>query len=303
MRTWRRCSPSSGTLSTLEQYREQPANAAQIDRRARADAELMGELLRSYGYFDAMVRSAVDAAGAERLRGDVERRAGPGLPLHRGDACRGSTRRPAADAAALREAFTVRADEPIDAAGSGEAAGGAAGGARGARLCLRRGRRRSSSTIDHETRTATLALPVRPAGTRRFGGFIVEGRPLFSARPSGDDRALRAKANPSAPTRIEDLRQALVATGLVSTVTIRPVAREGTDLVDLAIGIEPAPMRTIAGEAGYGTGEGIRLEASWQHRNLLPPEGAVTFRGVAGTREQRSRRSCAATISAGGIRC
>ena len=45
-------------------------------------------------------------------------------------------------------------------------------------------------------------------------------------------------------------------------------------------------MRTIAGEAGYGTGEGIRLEASWQHRNLLPPEGAVTFRGVAGTREQ-----------------
>ena len=50
--------------------------------------------------------------------------------------------------------------------------------------------------------------------------------------------------------------------------------------------IEPAPMRTIAGEAGYGTGEGVRLELSWQHRNLLPPEGAVTFRGVAGTREQ-----------------
>src|SRR5690606_33747777 len=86
--------------------------------------------------------------------------------------------------------------------------------------------------------------------------------------------------------RIEDLRQALVATGLVSSVTIRPRAREGTDLVDLAVALEPAPMRTIAAEAGYGTGEGIRLEASWQHRNLLPPEGAVTFRGVAGTREQ-----------------
>ena len=35
-----------------------------------------------------------------------------------------------------------------------------------------------------------------------------------------------------------------------------------------------------------GTGEGIRIEASWQHRNLLPPEGAVTFRGVIGTQEQ-----------------
>ena len=52
------------------------------------------------------------------------------------------------------------------------------------------------------------------------------------------------------------------------------------------ISLERAPMRTIAGQAGYGTGEGIRVEASWQHRNLIPPEGAVTFRGVVGTQEQ-----------------
>jgi translocation and assembly module TamA len=85
---------------------------------------------------------------------------------------------------------------------------------------------------------------------------------------------------------VEDLRQALVATGLISSVTLRPVARPESDLVDLAVQLEPAPMRTIAGEAGYGTGEGVRAELSWQHRNLLPPEGAVTFRGVIGTREQ-----------------
>ncbi len=94
------------------------------------------------------------------------------------------------------------------------------------------------------------------------------------------------EGEPYRVAQVEDFRQALVATGLVSTVAIRPVARPGTDLVDLAVAIEPAPMRTIAGEAGYGTGEGVRLELSWQHRNLLPPEGAVTFRGVAGTREQ-----------------
>ena len=45
-------------------------------------------------------------------------------------------------------------------------------------------------------------------------------------------------------------------------------------------------MRTIAGELGYGTGEGVRLEASWQHRNFFNPEGALTLRGVAGTQEQ-----------------
>jgi translocation and assembly module TamA len=85
---------------------------------------------------------------------------------------------------------------------------------------------------------------------------------------------------------VDDLRRALVATGIVSTVNIRPVAREGSGIVDLAVGLEPAPLRTIAGEAGYGTGEGIRLEASWEHRNLIPPEGAVRVRGVAGTEEQ-----------------
>ena len=45
-------------------------------------------------------------------------------------------------------------------------------------------------------------------------------------------------------------------------------------------------MRTIAGELGYGTGEGVRAEASWQHRNFFNPEGALTVRGVAGTQEQ-----------------
>src|SRR3546814_608424 len=50
--------------------------------------------------------------------------------------------------------------------------------------------------------------------------------------------------------------------------------------------MKSAPMRTIAGSAGYDTGQGVRAEISWQHRNLIRPEGAVTFRGVAGTKEQ-----------------
>ena len=38
----------------------QTANAAQIDRRARADAELLAELLRSQGYYDAMVEPRIE---------------------------------------------------------------------------------------------------------------------------------------------------------------------------------------------------------------------------------------------------
>jgi translocation and assembly module TamA len=56
--------------------------------------------------------------------------------------------------------------------------------------------------------------------------------------------------------------------------------------VDLDVKLTPAPSHTIAGELGYGTGEGARLEASWQDRNFVNPEGALTLRGIAGTREQ-----------------
>jgi translocation and assembly module TamA len=72
----------------------------------------------------------------------------------------------------------------------------------------------------------------------------------------------------------------------VSSAEVRVVPGASGRTVDLAVDLQPAPLRTIAGELGYGTGEGIRAEASWQHRNLINPEGAITVRGVAGTQEQ-----------------
>lgn len=271
------------SLSALEEYRGDAANAAQIDRRARADADLLAELMRAHGFYDATVTTSVEAApgGGFSVALDVQ----PG-PIYRFAEIRlpGLDETAGDDAAALRQAFTVSEQDAVDAV---KVTGAQAG------LQAELGRRGYAFAevgdpdivIDHETRTATLVLPVRPQGTRRFGRVLVDGTPLFSA----DHIERIARFDEGDPYRvplIDDLRQALVATGLVSTVTIRPVARDGTDLVDLAVGLEPAPMRTIAGEAGYGTGEGARAEISWQHRNLLPPEGAVTFRGVLGTREQ-----------------
>ncbi|NJS13829.1 MAG: BamA/TamA family outer membrane protein [Sphingopyxis sp.] len=49
---------------------------------------------------------------------------------------------------------------------------------------------------------------------------------------------------------------------------------------------EAGPARTLAASAGFGTGQGFRAEASWTHRNLFPPEGALTASAVLGTLEQ-----------------
>ena len=271
------------SLSTLEANRDDPANAAQIERRAREDADLLAEMLRARGHYDAAVRTRVEAgetAGAAEVALEAE----PG-PLYRFAEVRlPGIEAAGADEAPLREAFGIDEQEPVDAAAV--TAGGAA-------LRLELGRRGYAFAdvgtldieVDHQTRTARLVLPVRPEGQRRFGRVIVEGRPLFGARHI-ETIARFEEGDPYRAAELDDLRRALVATGLVSSVNVRPVARPGTDLVDLAVALEPAPMRTIAGEAGFGTGEGVRVEASWQHRNLLPPEGAVTFRGVLGTREQ-----------------
>jgi translocation and assembly module TamA len=268
-------------LSALETNRDDPANAAQIDRRAREDAELLTELLRAHGYYDAEVATRVEAAPSGV---QVTLEAQPG-PLYRFS----EVSLPGIDAAGaeaddLRRAFGVEAGEAVDAAAvtAGEA-----------QLRVELGRRGFAFAdvgaleiaVDHDTRTASLVLPVQPNGSRQFGRIIVEGRPLFSAEHIQTIARFDPGERFETP-RLEDLRRALVATGLVSSVTLRPVAREGTDVVDIVVALERAPLRTIAGEAGYGTGEGARVELSWEHRNLIRPEGAVRFRGVLGTEEQ-----------------
>ncbi len=271
------------TLSTLEANRKDPANAAQIDRRAREDADLLAELLRANGYYDAIVETRVEAAEQQgpvlvtlhAEPGEVYRFASVSLP---------GLEEAGEDAPALRDAFGIDPEEPVNSAAvmTGEAALRIELGERGYAFAEVG---KLDIAVDHQTRTATLVLPVQPSGVRQFGRIVVEGEPLFSAKHVQKIARFRPGERFQAPL-IDDLRRALIATGLVSVAEVRPVAREGSDTVDVAVRLERAPVHTIAGEAGYGTGEGIRLEGSWQHRNLIRPEGAVTVRGVIGTREQ-----------------
>jgi len=132
---------------------------------------------------------------------------------------------------------------------------------------------------------ARAVLPVTPGPLAHFGGISVSGLPPF---PASHVQTL-ARFDPGDPfkrSKVNDLRRALIATGLVASADVRLVPSKDRQTVDVAVHLEPAPVHTIAGELGYGTGEGIRAEASWQHRNFINPEGALTVRGVAGTKEQ-----------------
>lgn len=268
--------------SVLRAERKEEANAAQIDRRARADAELLAELLRADGYYDATVEPDVGlAAGgiAVELTADPGQRYSfasvelPGLEQAAGD-----------EAARLRDAFAVRSGDPVVAQKVIDA-GIALQVALGARGFATAKVGEQDILIDHETRTAKLVLPIVPGPVATFGAITVSGQPEFSAKHVG----IIARFDPGDRFNqpdVDDLRRAIVATGLVSAVEVTPVPRQNGEIIDLDVKLSPAPMRTIAGELGYGTGEGIRAEASWQHRNFFNPEGALTVRGIAGTQEQ-----------------
>ena len=139
--------------------------------------------------------------------------------------------------------------------------------------------------IDHQTHLATLVLPVNPGPVARFGAIHVSGQPPFSARHIATIARFK-RGDIFKRSKIEDLRRALIATSLVSVADIQLEPVDGGRTVDLAVRLEPAPSHTIAGELGYGTGQGARVEASWTDRNFFNPEGALSLRGVAGTKEQ-----------------
>jgi translocation and assembly module TamA len=113
----------------------------------------------------------------------------------------------------------------------------------------------------------------------------VSGQPRFSAHHVAII-ARFARGDPFKRSKIEDLRRALIATTLVANADIQLVPVQGGRVVDLNVRLEPAPQHTIAGDLGYGTGEGVLAEVSWTDRNFVNPEGALTLRGIAGTTEQ-----------------
>lgn len=267
--------------SALEAKRKEPANAAQIGRRASADAELLIELLRSQGYYDATVDSRTERSGdtlAVVLAADAGtqyRFASVELP---------GLEAAGADAAKLRDTFAVKAGDPViaqDVIAGGVALTRALGeeGFAGAKVG------EQDIEINHQTHLATLSLPVHPGPIARFGVIRVSGRPPFGARHLGVIARFR-QGDRFEQSKLEDLRRALIQTTLVANADIKPVPRQGGRVVDIDVRLEPAPTHTIAGDIGYGTGQGALVEASWTDRNFFNPEGALTLRGIVGTSEQ-----------------
>ncbi len=279
-------------LSTIEELDDGDENVAQLAARARKDEELLETLLRVYGYYEGEIirtigtrRAGDDAADRRpRVRFDVI----PGTRYTYGAIDLGNINS-AVDALALREFFGIhvgdylQSDKIVSERFNLDRALGESGYAF-AEID------EPELLIDHERVQGDLTMPVRPNGKYLFGDVTSNDESFLSGR----HLATIARFDPGDVYKrsIEmDLRRAITATGLVSTVDVEarevvPPKGDQPGVVAMDVTMERAELRTISGAIGYGSEEGIRLQASWEHRNFFPPEGALRLRGIIGTREQ-----------------
>ncbi|WP_223799902.1 autotransporter assembly complex protein TamA [Sphingomonas nostoxanthinifaciens] len=271
-------------LSALVANESKPANAAQLDRRAHDDEDLVRQLLRAAGYYDGLVTSKVEVA-PDGTATSVALSVQPGPAYHFAAVTLPGLDAAGHDADTLRAQFRVHPGDAVDADAvlAATVAYRADLGRRGfpfAKVA------EPQVKVDHASHQASLSLAVTPGPRARFGRIVPVGpRPIFTAHHLQDIARFRPGDAYDAG-RLDDFRRALIATGLVSVATITPVTTADPGVVDISVRIDRAPPRTVSGQLGYGTGQGARVALSWEHRNLIKPEGAVTFSGVGGTQEQ-----------------
>ncbi|RDC59320.1 hypothetical protein HME9302_00507 [Alteripontixanthobacter maritimus] len=279
-------------LSKIEELESDEQNVAQLAAQARADQTLLTDLLQAYGYYDAEIRRTVgsvqtdDDAELERpaVRFDIL----PGTRFTFGEVNLGALDT-APDYAALRASFEIMPGDPLDnfRIVEEQADLDRALGESGYPFAAIDA---PELVVDHEDFTGDLTLPVQPGGKYVFGA-VNSSLPDFLSSKHLAGIARFDEGDVYKRSMALDLRRAIIATGLASSVTVTPrevvpPSANGPGTVAMDIGLEKAPLRTIAGSIGYGTEEGFRVAASWEHRNLFPPEGALRLRGIAGTQEQ-----------------
>jgi len=274
-------------LSALEDADGEATNGAQIAARAREDELLAIRILRSEGYYDGTATIAIEqpAQAGEPLRVVVT--AVPGDRYRFGAInIEGAETVPPGLA---REALPLKTGDPIVAA--------AVEGAE-ANVLLRLPEQgypfaeigQRDVLLDPATDTGDYRLPLTTGPRASFGGITTEGDLAFDLRHVGV-LARFERGELFDRRKMDDLREAMVATNLFASVSAEPVRTgeagpDGTEYVNILVRQDAGPARSLTASGGYNTGEGLRLEGAWEHRNLFPPEGALRAAVVAGTQEQ-----------------
>ena len=274
-------------LSALDDAEGSAVNGAMVQARAEEDKAMAVRLLRSEGYYDAVATSAIEQLPDQPGRLRVTITVAPGGRYNLGEiVVTGTDTDPPG---MVRSFLPLETGRPIRAADVESAE---------ANVLLRLpqmgypfphlGLR--DIVLDPDTHVGDYTLPFDPGPRARFAGFTTTGHLAFDSHHVGI-LARFHRGDLYDRRKVDDLREAMVATRLFRTVAAEPVlteerAEDGTQYVNILVRQDAGPPRSLDASAGYDTGQGLRLEAAWEHRNLFPPEGALRIAAIAGTQEQ-----------------
>lgn len=276
------------SASALKKGDGKAANSAMVAARLTEDSQLMQTVLASEGWYSPQVRTRMDPSsdqadpgliaviqvnpGKRYVFSDIQVKADPTVP-----------------SGLIADNFPLKVGEPIVAERvQGAEARVAVALPENGYPFAEVGQR--DILLDQDAGDGVYTLPVTVGPRGRFGGFTTDGDTAFDA--DHIQVLARFKRGELYDSRkVDDLRKALVATSLFSTVAVEPQKTgeqvgDGTEYVTLHVKQDAGPPRTIAGSLGYAAGEGITAQATWTHRNMFPPEGALIAHAIAGTRQQ-----------------
>ena len=251
-------------LKTLED--RHPASEEALHRRADGDLARLTGAAHSLGYWDARFSYRLDSA-ADPVKVEVTAIPGPlyhvaaikvlgpdGKPL--AVPAEAGTPPPLQPGAPARTAPVV-AEENALLAALGHS------GHPFAKAAARR------VVIDHLAHSMTITYSLRPGPPMRFDGVTISG--LKRLDPGYVKRRVKwRQGKPYDNREVDETRNALIASGLFSTVTITPRADPGEPgRVRMQIKATERPHRTIGAGLGYNTSEGAGARLFWENRNLF----------------------------------
>jgi translocation and assembly module TamA len=275
--------------SMLVALRDEPVLPIALIARAEADRLRIDNVLRSFGYYDAVIdmklngMDLADPSMPEALAARVGKRMTlVSVRVDRGALYRlGEVGLDGAVPGAVA-ALDLRAGEP--AAARRVLAAGAAmlDALREDGFALARVPP-PQATVDHRTSTMDVRYLIEPGPRVSIGAIEVEGLERLSEAFVRRRLGLRL-GDPYSPSRLEQARRDLAASDAVAAARVVPAATADTEgRLPLRIAVVEAKRRTIRIAGAYATDEGASLHLGWTHRNLFGRAERLSVRGEIGT--------------------
>jgi translocation and assembly module TamA len=273
-----------------------PVGPFALVARAEADGARIDSVLRSFGYYDAVivVRIAGLPSGDARLLPKLERLGGdPPVPVEveidPGPVYRiGSARLDGPVPDGARQIFDLVPGRPAVASDVLAAGQAVLSALREDGFALARVPP-PDALVDHGARTMDVLYVAEPGPRLALGEVSVSG--LERLHEDYIRRRLGVEAGePFSPSRLERARQDLLAHGVLAWARLTPGdAPDAVGRLPLLVEVAERPPRVVRLGGAYASDEGATLSAAWIHRNLFGRAEELTLQGEVGRLTQNRR--------------